>query len=516
MRALAAIALLRDKGDNVAGKALRPDARGLLAKRVDAYYQQHPNTPMALQGQSIMKIESARAQLLTSLKELKDRQQAAIVEAEEATRQRQAEQEAMRQRVIAEDAMRVIAGQAAVALQAKEDEVKYDDIAQVYSDMAQATKEARATTGLHAPGWRVQAWPAVPVATTSEQWDAWLPRPLQDAVRLVYFDITSCALEELPTTLQNVSDHALALLQPRTNFTLCLYGTSSQTVPVMKTMTSLEWTWAPPYAMLMHSATHTLPADLTGTRDVHKICRDARTAGDTTFGLHQGIIFRLLRGSETDSTIRHGTHVNGSDAKGPGVELWDGGRSDFVKHQDGDVPYIDNFQHVSREPYHYSVDMSTVLPHATTYPVNFAITNFLYWHSRKGDVVLVLGDGDDIFGSTALYCGRRVVVALVQSLSPVDPAPCLKAYKTMALLMSEGGAAYFLGYTRAVKFATISRLLRNTRESLVDAAGILHSQETSVTKRWKRTTAQCALADLTTPCRMVHTHKHHYRLYTFL
>jgi hypothetical protein len=265
------------------------------------------------------------------------------------------------------------------------------------------------------------------------------------------------------------------------------------------------WTFTTPYTITLASETHTLSGDSFQHIEVHPVCLDAHSAGDTTFGVQQGVVFRFLRGKETDASIR------GSEGHsvGVGVPCWNAGRSEFEKHRNEDVPSI-KASSVTREPYAFSLDLSSVLPHADEYPLEFAFTNFIYWHTRRDDVVLVIRDNENLFGTTALYCGRRIVIMEYENAEVLQGksdsgfanASTKKAYDTMSFMMS--GDTFFNQYPTGAKFATISRLVRNTRNSLVDGPGILHSQTISDTKRFKRSES-FERADLITPCRLVLT-----------
>ena len=302
---------------------------------------------------------------------------------------------------------------------------------------------------------------------------------------MMYCDIRFIAAEDLPTYLRTVSERVLSLTGCRANYELCLLGTTPQTAPVITTLTPCEWHWATPYNMLLDSATHTLANDLASDHEVHPVCMDAYANGDNTFAVHQGVIFRFLRDDMTDSQLRGREPAAGGPYHGTGAASWNAGRNAFRQHRDRDVPFIKDHT-VTREPYHFALNLSTSLPHAGEFPLEFGIANYLYWHSRPTDIVLVLNDDLDLFGTTALYCERRVVMAPVwpPNTAPVHNLPLImKAYETMALLSSGPSGAFWSQYPADAKFATVSRLTRNTRGSAVTAQGILRSQTAAEKER---------------------------------
>jgi hypothetical protein len=156
--------------------------------------------------------------------------------------------------------------------------------------------------------------------------------------------------------------------------------------------------------------------------------------------------------------------------------------------------------------YHFSLNISLALPDATEFPVEFAFANFLYWHSREDDVILVLQDDYDVFGTTALYCGRRVLIAPLHvqanMASPADELRFIhKAYETMAILKKQK-KAYFVNYKADAAFATISQLVKNTRcHPSIDGLTILTSQTQDEGLRFQRT--EWLAQDMATPCKMV-------------
>jgi hypothetical protein len=159
--------------------------------------------------------------------------------------------------------------------------------------------------------------------------------------------------------------------------------------------------------------------------------------------------------------------------------------------------------------YHFSVDLSAALPHAEEYPMEFAFSNFIYWHSRKEDVILIVADREDLFGTTAMYCNRRVLIAPYPDLDVddednVDAKAIEKAYRTMAALIRRK-SSHFDGYCADAAFATISQLTRNVRSSLIDVNTILMSQTCDLKKRYL--SSGLMNADLSTPCKMVHKFK---------
>jgi hypothetical protein len=161
--------------------------------------------------------------------------------------------------------------------------------------------------------------------------------------------------------------------------------------------------------------------------------------------------------------------------------------------------------------YHFSLNLSLAMPEATEFPLEFVFANFLYWHSRADDVILVLQDDEDVFGITAMYCQRKVLIAPLHVAThmgtPEHERKCIdKAYTTMAILMKQ--QSKFFNYKSDAAFATIVQLVKNTRaHPTIDALAILHSQTQRddlrfLRKHWEE-------ADLITPCQMVHnTHTH--------
>jgi hypothetical protein len=148
------------------------------------------------------------------------------------------------------------------------------------------------------------------------------------------------------------------------------------------------------------------------------------------------------------------------------------------------------------------------------YPLEFALTNFIYWHSRESSLIVVLQDRADIFGTSALYCKREVLIAPYPAMPEEAKAPILKAYDTMAQLMYVSDK-FFDKYPPAAKFATLSQLVRNTRSSAdIDVYSILDSQTRDDKTRFERNVSAWAEADLPTPCKMVNsrtpykTHSH--------
>jgi hypothetical protein len=152
--------------------------------------------------------------------------------------------------------------------------------------------------------------------------------------------------------------------------------------------------------------------------------------------------------------------------------------------------------------YHFAVDISAALPTAEEYPMEFAFSNFIYWHSRKDDVILILGDREDLFGTTALYCSRRVLIAPFPDVDEDDAGAIEKAYRTMASLMRRK-ETHFSGYAEDAAFATISRLARNVRSSTIDVNAILMSQTMEPRRRF--VDQLVGERDLITPCKMVRT-----------
>ena len=202
-------------------------------------------------------------------------------------------------------------------------------------------------------------------------------------------------------------------------------------------------------------------------------------------------MFRLFRGNNTDATTRNRY----------APKAWLAGRTDFNQHRQEDVPQI-TFTQTASEPFHFTVDLSAALVHAEEYPMEFAFSNFLYWWTRKEDVIMVLQDREDLFGTTALYCNRRVIVTPVPAAEEDEVNAIDKAYTTMAYLLQDAMA--FESYPQDAKFATMSRLVRNTRKSKIDGLRILESQTECLARRFKHMD-MCTHGDLITPCTLVHT-----------
>ena len=158
--------------------------------------------------------------------------------------------------------------------------------------------------------------------------------------------------------------------------------------------------------------------------------------------------------------------------------------------------------------------------------MEFAFANFLYWHSREHDVILVLQDEYDVFGTTALYCGRRVLIAPLHVQAnmgkPDDELGFIhRAYETMAILTKQK-SAFFVNYKPDAAFATIAQLVKNTRcHPTIDGLTILTSQTQDENLRFQRT--DWLAQDMATPCKMVqhtqqtkmhftHTHSSNSRL----
>jgi hypothetical protein len=275
---------------------------------------------------------------------------------------------------------------------------------------------------------------------------------------------------------------------------------------VLLSLQPAGWKWAQPYTFGIHSDAHTLAGDIHRKQVMHPVIQAAADEGDKTYGVEQGVIFRLHRNAMSDTKARSLA----------GHHSWFAGRDQFDAHRDGtgdrdpDVPYILGRHNVLRDPNRFSLDISSCLPQSTSYPTEMALTNFLYWHTRTKDYILVLHDQDDLFGTTAVYSGRVVLLAPFNEVND-DAAQALqleqtsKAYKTLGLLTTEKGLAFFGSYPSDALFATISLLVRNTRASKVTAVGILFSQTKSLSARFKRTKEYFDEADYNTPCRMVCT-----------
>jgi hypothetical protein len=267
---------------------------------------------------------------------------------------------------------------------------------------------------------------------------------------------------------------------------------------VVISMAKVGWTWAAPYTIGIDASTHTLTDDIRQQRSMHQICAQAYKEGDNTYGVLQSSIFRFHLGPITDSSVRGGV----------AMPCWTGGRDAFMDHQDKDVPWIKDHS-ITREPYSFSLDLSVSLPFATEYPWQFAFSNFLYWHTRREDVILVLRDVEDLFGTTAVYCGRKVVMAPCFGAAvdgkekELQAAYSKKAYTTLGVLINKSGLDYFRNYPQDALFATLCLLVRNTRTSKVLGQGILFSQTQSEQKRFK-SGRDYHDADLATPCRKVH------------
>jgi hypothetical protein len=272
---------------------------------------------------------------------------------------------------------------------------------------------------------------------------------------------------------------------------------------VLQALVPAGWKWGQAYTIAIDADAHTLAGDEGHQCEVHRLCQEAKADGDPTYGVEQAVIFRLHREGMSETVARQ-------QARHPS---WSAGRESFDQHRDGpvglggDVPFISGRHNISREPFRYSLNLSNTLPHADRYPMEMAFTNFLYWHTRKNDVVLVLGDKDDIFGTTAAYCGRRVLIAPFHETGDNDDTAdellrITTAYVTLGTLVTHGGMGFFQNYPQDALFATISMLVRNMRDSLVDATGILFSQTAGFAERFTRTT-DFVTADLATPCEMV-------------
>lgn len=504
MRALADIAMLRNPADmNV---AVRHRARDVLKGLVDQYHAQHPETPISLAGTGILRFISNRAQVL------RDQAAAAQEAAQEKIAAQAAEAEAAAALVLASEREarkveeRVLAKASANQAKKAVDDAKWALIQEVHDEFERSSKKVRQKTGLHEPGWNVWQWPADLFETTGKR-DEWMAKEFRKAVKIVWCDIRFVPDESLPLYLSDAGKRVVDLLGSRVNYTFCLLGTTSQTPSVSSSLGQSEgWKWATPYTIQLDSASHTLGADDDELLQVHQICKKAHDEGDNTFGVDHATVYRLLRGNETSSTIR------GRPGSGPGESCWHAGRGEFRKHCKKDVPSISwpKSKGITREPYKYSLDISSSLPHAEEYPLEFAFTNFIYWHTRINDAMLILQDVDDIFGTTALYCNRRVLVAPLSSTlvdaedegeAKLETDATFKGYKAMSVFRSQGGSKFFDGYPSDALFATMSRLVRNMRKSRVESQGILFSQTAGDKYRWKR--KNFPNLDLETPCELV-------------
>jgi hypothetical protein len=312
-------------------------------------------------------------------------------------------------------------------------------------------------------------------------------------VTLVWDDIRALSGSPLRTYLAKAFKRLPLVFGERSNYTVCLLGTQALT-PDVCAMDDGGWTWGTPYTISLDSESHTLANDVAEQCKVHSICEEALNSGDNTFGAQQAVVFRWFKGErQTDSTIRGKLVGPRGQREGPGLGYWHAGRTQFVDHRDNDVPSLPK---ATQEPYHFSLNLSSVMPYAEEYPMEFAFANFIYWHSREGDVILIHEDAEDVFGTAALFCGRRVIKA-----SRADNAPIAKAYTTMSYLLTAEGHTSFNAYSGQAKFATMAQVTRNTRTSAADACSILHSQTVDEVLRYKKKNYE--FADYTTPCTMV-------------
>jgi hypothetical protein len=455
MRAFAAIGFLQQKTDRGARQTFRrvPTARETLSKMVDVYHKEHPNTQISRLGVGIKLYRSVKARQLD--------------EDERVGKRRQQEQEQLVADMKATAVRRKRDAAEAAEAKKRREAAKADAQAEALDEMDQKWKSVQAVIrqgeeddeleeqkfpGWKAPGWRHAPWPVEMQADTDR--DKMLKAADRANIKLVYDDIRHSDVDSLGTRLAITSARILDLLPNNSNFTLCLLGLTSQSPTVMQSLCPIGWTWGAPYTIQLDSDSHTLERDLYRQFKIHNFCQDAFTAGDTTYGLDVGVIFRLYRGTMTDSRARARV----------AVPRWNAGREAFKSHRAGDVPDISHTA-VTKEPYRYSLDISAALPHAEEFPLEFALTNFLYWHTREQDVVMVLQDAEDVFGCAAMYCRRRVLAVSLQN--SVDDNHRKKAYTTMALLLVHDADAFFAHYPADAKFATFTVKNNNARRAYI-------------------------------------------------
>jgi hypothetical protein len=457
---------------------------------VDQYHIDFPTNPIARRGIGIKMFTSKQAaalaaeelQRLEQEQDKQDRAKAQKAAAILADREKAVATAAKQERDVLKKEACVLAQRAVAG--------KWEKVNKVCKrGMVEDEQEEAKYPGWQAPGWRQAVWPQEVLETEQER-DKMLSHTERGKISMVFDDIRDVEGDTMATYLKDTSARILGLLPTRTTFTLCFLGRTSQTAAVLTTLVACGWKWGAPYQIQLDTDSHSLSRDTLKRVQVHKMCLDAKELGDATQGLDVAVIFRFFRGGMTESKARQAVDV----------PCWSAGRTANKTQREEDVPDIIH-SGVTKQPYHFSLDLSGAMPHADEFPLEFAFSNFLYWHSRRGNVLVVLNDTLDLFGCAALYCGRRVLTVAQFADDAVANQASVKAYTTMALLMSDLGKAYFLEYPADAKFATLSRLVRNTRTSLVDAPAILHSQTMADKVRFGRQGYH--QADLATPCRLV-------------
>jgi hypothetical protein len=342
MRALADIAFLR----SASGEALmRPHARTRLAQIIDLYHETFPEAPLAVLGKGLYGIESKVSVALNLEREEKasrerDAKLAKLAVEEEKVKAALAWKRTERDRVA-----RVDEKKKACALVERREQKTWDTLSRWGDKYATQNKDFSSKNhDWNLAGWKRMGWPD-PAQGSAH--DGWLPKADRAEVTVVYADIRDLEEAELHAQLVRISDRLLDLFQERKQYTLCLFGSQDQTPTVCSTLCRVSWQWGTPYVITIASSAYTLGEDYAGEQCMHPVCMEALEDGDLSFGTQRGVIFRLFRPGDTDSTIRQNQASGGA-----GTACWNAGREEFLDHRLKLVPTICK-SHES-EPYVYA------------------------------------------------------------------------------------------------------------------------------------------------------------------
>jgi hypothetical protein len=357
MRALADMAFLREGAG-----LLRPTARRMLGNLVDEYHATFPTSPLAVIGEGLHGIDSTVSIALTQAREDKETKERETKEAAVAAEQERKRTERERERMDALQDARVIEKARARAAVEKVDKENWDRLSKWGNKFeAQNATWRLENQGWNKSGWKSMAWP--PPASGSVR-NSWMPEKDRAAVTVVYADIRDLEDATLEAQLDVISDRVLDLFggtgPELDTYTLCLLGNQSQTPNVCTKLCSLSWQWGTPYVITIASAAYTLGNDYDAAESMHPLCMDADENGDSTFGTQRGVIFRLFRPGNNDSTIRK---------KGTGATCWNAGREEFITHRNKLVPTISRFH--ESEPYVFLLTVPRRILHAR-FPYLFA------------------------------------------------------------------------------------------------------------------------------------------------
>jgi hypothetical protein len=327
MRALADIATLKTL--TVAVHHFK--ARVLLAGLFDTYHLDYPDTPISQLGKGIWGHPSKVAKAI-SAKAAQLKKQNDEAKAKAAAAAKCAEEKA--------DADKLAALTKEVRIKAKADakERQEEVVAKQLRAIDKLKKNwkennainRRRHEGFEKPSWKYLPWPSTEWSNRNTM-NKWLSEKRRASISLVYDDIRELDTEQLRSHLSGIWGRLGPLFKSREDWTLCLLGSQSQTPTVATAMGLQGWQWGTPYVISIHSAAHTLSTDADEKRSMHKICWNAYKGGDMTFASQQGIIFRLYRGTASDSSVR------GNGVMPP---TWNAGRHDFNTHRSKTVPIL--------------------------------------------------------------------------------------------------------------------------------------------------------------------------------